>query len=69
MRKYSCFEPEEDEIEVEIAQPIAISATDAYIDFLFSILLANEKITLSRKFSNGYFHVDFFANKIIYSVV
>lgn len=63
MGKYSCFEPEEDKIEVESGQPIAISATDAYIDFLFPTLPANEKIALTRKITDKHFHTDFFANK------
>ena len=61
MGKYSCFEPEEDKIEA--AQTMALSATDAYIDFLFPTLPADEKIVLFHKFSNGYGHTNFFINK------
>ncbi|CDX01534.1 Winged helix-turn-helix transcription repressor, HrcA DNA-binding domain [Desulfitobacterium hafniense] len=64
---FSYFEPEEDDVEVlevlevlEVKESQSLSATDAYIDFLFPSLPADEKIALSRKINDKYFHTEFF---------
>ena len=58
---FSSLEPEEDEV-VEVDESQSLSATDAYIDFLFPTLPAGENIALFRK-SKHNFHTEFFENK------
>ncbi|QUH25204.1 hypothetical protein [Serpentinicella alkaliphila] len=61
---FSYFEPEEDDVEVvEVEEGQSLSATDAYIDFLFPKLLVGENIALFRKRNNNNFYTEFFENK------
>jgi len=59
---FSSLEPEEDEV-VEVDESQSLSATDAYIDFLFPKLLAGENIALFRKRNKNNFYTEFFENK------
>lgn len=57
---FSSLEP--DDIEV-VEESQSLSATDAYIDFLFPKLLAGENIALFRKRDKNNFYTEFFENK------
>lgn len=57
---FSSLEP--DDIEV-VEESQSLSATDAYIDFLFPKLLAGENIALFRKRNKNNFYTEFFENK------
>lgn len=59
---FSSLEPEEYEV-VEVDESQSLSATDAYIDFLFPNLPAGENIALFRKRNKNNFYTEFFENK------
>lgn len=59
---FSSLEPDDVEVE-EVEEGQFLSATDAYIDFLFPKLLAGENIALFRKRNKDNFYTEFFQNK------
>ena len=63
---FGSLEPEEDdvvEVEVKVEVSQSLSATDAYIDFLFPTLPTGENIALFLRHSKNYFHTEFFESK------